>query len=495
MLMALCCVATGVAHAEFFKIESVSAMTAPPRDGISVWYDQQLPTNAPAVNGFMPSLEVKLKTEQNIAGKDVYVRGYFYDESGKLLRACPQPSRAGKVRQGGDAMPVIFKKDAMARVFFQIPKELGAMNCHAVIVFGDKDEAVAMTFPQALSESSFDYPEKKLVEDRSPKSVKRKVAVDPLVQYVVRAGNPSAKVREMTLFLRMPDGVSDPSDLQGVLAICMLAGSVDAVKRELQKPEMTGDYDGLFSYANKHKLAMVVWGATSATWDWSRNYNEMTQKAFEGMEGSLNELADLWEKGIVELSEKYSIPQKDYLLWGVCGSAQWAHRLCLRKPDRFLGCYLLIPSSFDKPTPEASKVLWCLCTGELFGGYERAIKWYQECRAMNYPMIFKAFEGLGHNVSNKRSLWMAFKFFDFALTQKSLRDDYERIMSSRIDKMRYEASPQGQGPWSPLFKNPPFYGDIVNQELYPTDQVEMIPAGFRTPLPTKELADYWLTGK
>ena len=156
---------------------------------------------------------------------------------------------------------------------------------------------------------------------------------------------------------------------------------------------------------------------------------------------------------------------------------------------------MLIPGSFDKPTPEASKVLWCLCTGELYGGYENALKWYKECRALNYPMIFKAYEGLGHSVSNRSSREMAFKFFDFALTKKDARDQYDKMMGSRIDRMRYESSGQAQGPWPEVFKRPPYYGDIVNQEVYPADQVEMIPAGFRTPLPTKELADFWINGK
>ncbi len=480
-------------HAGFFKIEGIEELKKEPKDGIGVWYDEsQVPGKAPK-HWFLPCLEVKLKTEENILVKDTTVKCYFYDQNKKLLSSMNIPSTAGKNIDHG-VLPTLLKKEETSRVFFQIPKEIAINDLHAVIVFGDTHEAVAMTYPQILSASAFDYPEKKLVEDLSLKNIKRKPAIDPLVEYKAKSGVIDAKHPQITLFLRMPQGVSNASELQGVMAICVLAGSVESIKTDLQKPEMTGDYNGLFAYANKHKLALLVWGMTGTILNPSKNYNAMTQKAFRDMEGSLSEVADTWEKGVLELSEKYGIPKKNFLLWGACGSAQWVQRLCLRKPDYFLATYMIIPGSFDKPTPEASKVLWCLCTGELYGGYQNALQWYKECQAMGYPMIFKAYIGLGHATS-PASLGMAFKFFDFALTQQDLREEHDKNMESRIAQTQLAASGQLQGPWPEAFKHPVSYGDIVNQESAPADQVEMIPAGFRTPLPTKELADYWEISK
>ena len=487
---------TATLQAEFFKIEGVAACLQKPKDGSAVYQDQYSPPlpreMKPVAASFQPSVVVSLTTHDPIAATNTYVHGYFYDEKEQLIRTCTNPAVALADKK---SMPVFFNKEAPAKVFFQIPKELLNTDWKFVAVFGDKDEASAAAYPSTKAPSSFTYPEKKLVETFRPKEVRRPFFVDPLVEYVAKSAVPGAKHPNVTLFLRMPKGVTDTGDLKGVLVISVIWTGIDVARVQMKMVDMEGDYQGLFKYANEHQLAIIAWGGPGHHWDPSKNYDAMTNKAERALDQDLDEVADTWEKGVKELIEKYHIPPKDYLLWGMCRSAQWAHRLCLRKPDYFLGCYMLIPGSFDKPTPEASKVLWCLCTGELYGGYENALKWYKECRALNYPMIFKAYEGLGHSVSNRSSREMAFKFFDFALTKKDARDQYDKMMGSRIDRMRYESSGQAQGPWPEVFKRPPYYGDIVNQEVYPADQVEMIPAGFRTPLPTKELADFWINGK
>jgi hypothetical protein len=46
-------------------------------------------------------------------------------------------------------------------------------------------------------------------------------------------------------------------------------------------------------------------------------------------------------------------------------------------------------------------------------------------------------------------------------------------------------------PWIEEFRNPAFYGDFVNQEIFPPGEIDMIPAGFRTPIPTKAMATIW----
>lgn len=476
-------------HAEFFKIDTVRSVLTLPKDKIGVWHDTKL-AEGKINHSFVPCIEVSLHVEENTAAQNLYVRCYFYGKDNKLVQTSAAPSPSGDMYNHLKKLPPILRKDEGTRVFFEIPKEVKLNeDWHAVIVYGDKDEAVATSCPMTISASTFDYPEKKLVENRFAKNIKRKPAVDPLIEYVSKSTVPKSKNPQLTLFLRMPDGISDPSELQGVMAICVLWGGVDGIRNEMQKTDMTGDYKGLFPFANKNKLAILAWCGPGTKWDPSKNYDDMEDKDFRGMEKSLDEVAAMWENGVIALSEKYGIPKNNYLLWGVCRSAQWAQRLCLRKPNYFLGCYLLIPGSFDKPTLDASRVLWCLCTGELYGGYENSLKWYKECREMGYPMIYKAFEGLGHGV-NADSMSIAFRFFEFALTQKDLREKYDKMMGGKME-VRSQASGQAQAPWPEAFRNPPFYGDIVNQEVYPADQVEMIPVGFRTPLPTKEIADLW----
>jgi hypothetical protein len=203
-------------------------------------------------------------------------------------------------------------------------------------------------------------------------------------------------------------------------------------------------------------------------------------------------VAGAWERGVRELSDKYGIPSKNFLLWGNCGSAQWAARLCLRKPDYFLAVHVHIASSYDKPTPEAAKVLWCLTIGELEGGYERSKRFVAACRELGYPMVYKAIVGLGH-AGHPVATDLGFEFFKFALQQKDKRDALDAANSSNLVIQTADSGPAQ--PWLEAFKRPPYYGDIVNQELFPSAQVDMIPTGFRIPLPTQELADIWARSK
>ncbi len=431
-----------------------------------------------------PTFGAKISAQENIYSKYTFVKGYIYDRDGKMIHYFKSPIY----------VPFILKKDQKTEIDFKIPRGMNVDDCSAVIVFGDKNEAVAITYPSILSESSFNYPEKKLVEDHTPKIITRKKVIDPLVEYVVKAGAVNGKSQQLTLFLRMPNGVEDPSEVTGVLVVCVLWTGIDVARIDMQQPELRGDYNGIFAYANYHKLAILAWGGPGAEWDPRKNYNDMGKLQVSTMDKELDTVADAWEKGVQDLTTQYDLPKKDYLLWGICGSAQWAQRLCLRKPDYFLATYMLIPGSFDEPTPGGSKVLWCLCTGDEYGGYENALRWYKECCAMGYPMIFKAYEGLGHRTS-RSSVGMSFKFFDFALTQKDQKDQYDVDSQSRLASLKYANAGKTGVPWSTAFQKPLFYGDIVNQEVFPAAQVEMIPEGFRTPLPTPQLADYWLRGR
>jgi len=272
------------------------------------------------------------------------------------------------------------------------------------------------------------------------------------------------------------------------MALCVLAPSVEAIKRELQKEEMGGDYNGLLGFANKNKLAIIAWGS-SGFWNARKNYDELGKESAREIEKNFDFVADAWERGVKELSEKYGLPDRNFLLWGQSGAAQWAKRLCLRKPDYFLAIHIHILSSFDKPTPEARKVLWCLTTGEMESGYERSRRFVAECQKLGYPIVYKAIPGLGHT-SHPDTAALGFKFFEFALTQRKAREEFDQQEKKRSSALTRE-QPATIPPWPEIFQHPAFYGDIVNQEAFPAAQKDMIPEGFRIPLPTKEIANIW----
>jgi hypothetical protein len=178
-------------------------------------------------------------------------------------------------------------------------------------------------------------------------------------------------------------------------------------------------------------------------------------------------------------------------LWGESASAQYACRLALRKPEYFLAVHAHIPSSFDKPTPEASRILWCLTTGELEAGHERSLRFYEQCRALGYPMIYKAIVGLGHERSPIAND-LGEKFFEYALSVRGQRLTYDQKVNNPLAQFQMAQANSGSPlPWLASFQEPAFIGDVVNQDMFSSDQTDMVPLGFRTPLPTKEIAEAW----
>lgn len=468
---------------DFFKIESIKLVRKAPRDGIGVW-TVPVVDEKPGEPIFHPSLEVKVSTRENTRSDKTFAKAYFYDANNKIVSTLKEPSKAGESRKSDFAAPVIFYKDKPDHLFFAIPATLEDAKWKALIVFGDKHEAQVISYPPTTSAFLLDYPEKGLVETKAASRLARRPAMDPLIEHVVKTKNPS--MPQMTLFLRPPKGITDPAEVQGVLAICILANGVEDLRRDLQKEEMPGDYAGLFSFANKHKLAILAWGSRGL-WDAGRNYDEFTREQAKALDQSFDLVANAWARGVSELGDKFGIPQKNFLLWGNCGSAQFAARLALRKPEYFLAVHVHMPGSYDKPTPEAAKVLWCLTIGELEGGYERSKKWVKAAREAGYPILYKAIPGLGHT-GHPDAAALGFEFFEFAMLQKTKREQMEAELASQVI---LPTAASAREPWIEEFRNPAFYGDFVNQEIFPPSEIAMIPAGFRTPIPTKAMATIW----
>lgn len=233
-------------------------------------------------------------------------------------------------------------------------------------------------------------------------------------------------------------------------------------------------------------MAVLTWG-TAEAWDNHVNTEELEREKQREFDRNFDLLANAWERGVKELShEAGDIPADNILLYGMSRGAQWAHRLALRKPDYFLAVHVHIPSTFDKPTPEANRPLWLVTTGELEYGYERAQSFYRECESLGYPIIFKAIVGIGHQGSSIADT-LGLKFFDYALSVKALREEYEKQHKSALSRL----VKQNAGPWLKPFREPEYFGDFVNQECFPVAQADMVPKAFRVPLPNKTLADAW----
>lgn len=312
-------------------------------------------------------------------------------------------------------------------------------------------------------------------------------AVYSVIEHVVKTGN--AKQPQITLMMRTPKSLRDMSEAKGVLAICLLANKVEDLKRRLQNLEAADEVGGLLRFAERNQLVILCWGSRSL-WDPAKNWDEQVRAINRHMDETFDEVAAAWSRGVSALSTKYGLPEKGFLLWGISGAAQYAHRLALRRPDRFLAIHIHVPSSFDKPTKEASHILWCLTTGENEAGYEQSVKFVRSCQEMGYPILYKAIPGLGHKGSRVADR-IGLAFFEYALTFQIGKERGNSALSSGGGMRGTGTQGKGAPPWLEAFRNPPYWGDVINQQIVPREQRELIPLHYRVPLPTKALAEAW----
>lgn len=478
---------------DFFSIDKIEYVKKEPKDKIAVYRETFKYVNQKRTieRTFIPCLTLRVRAEEQIRSSGVICRAYFYDRDNKLITASYKPTEkiiGGRIPTF--PLPVLFKKNDPEQIFFIVPESIQKRDDWKVlIVFGDQYEVATRVYPDGGSWSAYEFPEKSVAE-KPRERPEHKAEMDPLVEYVVKTG--SSKQPQMTLFLRPPIGMTDASEAKGVLALCLLANSLESAKRKLQQIEPEEDIVGILKFAQQHQFIILCWG-TKRLWDPGKNWDEQSKEVTREMDETFDEVAKAWAKGVDELAKKYGIPNKNFLLWGSCGAGQYACRLALRKPEYFLAVHVHIPGSFDKPTVGANRVLWCLTTGELYGGYERSKKFYEQCRELGYPMVYKAIIGLGHaghpNADNLGQV-----FFEYALSLQDQRDAYEESLKDSFGNYK-PLPPVREGvilqPWLESFRTPALVGDMVNQDMYPFSQQNMVPTGFRVPLPTKEIAEAW----
>jgi hypothetical protein len=282
--------------------------------------------------------------------------------------------------------------------------------------------------------------------------------------------------------------MTNASEAKGVLALCVNADRVDDIRRRLQTIEPGDETGGLIKFAEKHRLVILCWGArglreAGAIWD------EIDRKTNARMDKVFDEIANKWEQGAAELVRKYGLPEDQFLLWGGSESAQYAGRLAIRKPSRFLAVHCHIPNGFDAPRLEGNRVLWLLTTGELDFCYGRSLRFFSAARSLGYPIIYRAYVGLGHS-DHTAADRLGLAFFEWALSMKEQRDALDKSMYGRFGNSIGQMDREHK-PWPKEYINPPFVGDAVNQEMFPAEKSDMVPAGFRVALPTKEIAEIW----
>jgi hypothetical protein len=479
---------------DFFDIEHIRYYDIKPDSGPTVYKEtEQIDANNKKVKTqtFEPFLEVHVSVKDQIKSNSLIGKAYFYDKAKNLIATAAKPDVADHGNNERYDWPVILAADKDQFIYFAVPDQvLKQSTWSAVVVFGDSKGVDAQLFQGSDEQtpSDFDYTEKSLVEDKDGPPIERKPAMDPVIEHVVQTGNPNQP--QITLFLRPPLGMTDASQAKGVLCLSILAGNVEAIKRQLQGFEPGQDVGGILKFAEDHKLIIICWGS-HGLWDPHKSWDDLSPDDAWNTDEAFDQVANAWAQGVDFFVKEYGIPKNGYLLWGMSGSAQYACRLALRKPEYFLAIHAHIPSSFDKPTREGRRILWCLTTGEQESGYHRSLRFYSQCEALGYPIIYKAVVGLGH-ASSPISDELGRKFFEYALSVRDQRDAYDKSLEDPLAQSQLEQTDTSQtAPWIESFRNPAYVGDVVNQDVFTFAQADEVPKEFRVPLPTKEIADAW----
>ena len=284
-----------------------------------------------------------------------------------------------------------------------------------------------------------------------------------LIEHVVKTK--LKKYEQLTLFLMLPpNGRAD-----GVLCLSLLAKDTDEVRAQLLgTPNRRRSPDYALAFARKHNLAVIAWGA-HRLWDPSRNWDDMPRWEAKKIDADFDLVANAWDAGINHFVKKYGIPASGYLMRGSSGAAQYAQRLALRRPERFLAVHIHIASSFDVPVKSGASLLWCVTTGENEMGYARSRRFFKAARDLLYPIVYKAYPGLGHE-GNAKVTALGFTCFEYALAEQARATRLNGGKSARPD-------------WADIFSSSAFVADILNQAIYPKFDYLCVPLEFRMLLP------------
>lgn len=441
-----------------FNIESIAYYKESTPSGVTI---QKKKTNTDGISFYelQPFLAVKVSSTLQMRYDTTISKVYFYDKEKKLIVE-KSPSTASRLQKGSYDVPAFFEKDKPEMLFFEIPETVRSIkDWVAIVIFGNINEVAATTYPK-VDITKYDFTEKNI---RRRNNNRMTESSNPLIEH--RVSNSTQEQPRISLFLLLPENKKP----KGLLAVCLLANSLESIKKNLLNPGKGGEMYEIKEFARKHDLAILSWGAKSM-WNRNKNWTEQTASEYKNYDKKFDSVSAAWIRGVNSLCEENNIPLNNFLLWGTSGAAQYAMRLALRHPEKFLAVAVHIPSSFDKPTQDGNKILWCLTTGELESGYKRSLSFYNECCGpeYNYLMLYKAIIGLGHKSSNI-STKIRIAFFEYAL------------------KMLHHHE---KNTWKNLFRETFYYGDIVNQRIIFKTQLSNNPNMLLTPIPDN-IVELW----
>ncbi len=305
-----------------------------------------------------------------------------------------------------------------------------------------------------------------------------------IIAFDVRNDAPGLPV--MTFYARFPKGLTPKDHVEGVFADVTWLTEKKNLEQWAERPSSA---DPNFQFADQHKLVIVTW--TTATMYSIKDSFTMDESDERDSNNAMEECYRTWKIGMNRLCSDYGLPDSGYLIYGASRGAQWAHRIALRCPEKFLAIHIHVNSSFEEPTPNAAHCLWLVTTGELEHGSTAARTFFHSAQALNYPILLRIYPGRGHEVFPEE-ISLGLKFFDYAL---KLRDQQLKILAAK-DSNGYAMNKDDQ-PFTlddslfSDFRQPLYYGDMLNGDVYPAKAVSNLPGSQRVGIPDVDIAKTW----
>lgn len=270
---------------------------------------------------------------------------------------------------------------------------------------------------------------------------------------------------DLSLYLRYPSSGKD--NIKGVIAVCTPGG------RGLGE-HLTGEsrYFGyILKFADTHHLATVAFGPPGRGWDRTKNSDMLSTRDANVQNKALGELARDLSRAIERFAKKHEIPSNGWMLYGLCGGAQYAHRVALREPQHFKAVHVHYGGSYDVPTPQGKSINWLVTSLADEPAYIAAQRFYKQCKEMDYQMILKG------------------------ITRKSAPEEYDpeieytglnKLQQLSLDFFEYSLNDKGDPDLSQAY-----IADYVNGLVVPAKEGEWIPKSQAVILPSRKLAEAW----
>lgn len=288
------------------------------------------------------------------------------------------------------------------------------------------------------------------------------------------------EIPELKLFVRLPGSLMKGQAPNGVICFCTWQKEDSSLVNRLKSPD-----DYLVNFADRRGLAMITWN-TASLLPADVKVGNITPAVEAEMQKKFTAFGAEWRDCVRKVCSQLKLAPKDHLMYGISRGARFAHQLSIRYPEQFLAVHTHIGSGYNEILPKEGKdTLWLLTTGEVDGGYQDTFGFYERAKALEYPVLFKAGESLGH--SSRRDIEdLATAFFGWAL---DLRDRCEAEQKKGSNKVHNTPASL----YMQAMANAAWYGDYINHQAFNVTATELkdIPEVQRMPLPTDAIAKAW----